>query len=54
MAMLHKMREESHSMRDACKQTKMPEFHGNCGKHGRSGHLVLVVLYLRNIKHFRC
>ena len=31
-----KMREESHFMRDAWKQTTMREFHGNCGKHGRS------------------
>jgi hypothetical protein len=31
-----KMREKSHFMRDAWKQTKMREFHGNCGKLGRS------------------
>jgi hypothetical protein len=31
-----KMREESLFMRDARKQTKMREFHGNCGKLGRS------------------
>jgi hypothetical protein len=31
-----KMREESLFMRGAWKQTKMREFHGNCGKLGRS------------------
>ena len=31
-----KMREENHFVRDAWKQTKMREFHGNCGKLGRS------------------
>ena len=35
------MREECHSMRDARKQTKMREFHGNCGKLGRSAKVKL-------------
>ena len=28
--------EDGHFMRDAWKQIKMPEFHGNCGKRERS------------------
>jgi hypothetical protein len=42
------MREENHFMCDAWKQTKMREFHCNCGKLGRSDNDYNFIVFLHS------